>query len=89
MNILELLFNLVVVVWLVVLTLNKPKTGKTGEHGIPGVPGPKGDKGASAYNIAVSNGFIGTEKEWLESLKVKPAQRRTSNGKKSTKSTTT
>lgn len=88
MNILELLFNLGVVVWLVVLTLNKPKTGK---HSIVGVPGPKGAegaKGASAYDIAVSNGFIGTEEEWLESLKVKVTQRRVSNGKKSTKSTT-
>ena len=27
------------------------------------------DYGASAYEIAVANGFIGTEKEWLDSLK--------------------
>lgn len=27
--------------------------------------------GKSAYDIAVENGFIGTEYEWLESLKVK------------------
>lgn len=26
-------------------------------------------QGYSAYEIAVQNGFIGTEKEWLESLK--------------------
>lgn len=32
--------------------------------------GPKGDPGKSAYEIAVKNGFIGTEQEWLESLKV-------------------
>lgn len=25
--------------------------------------------GESAYNIAVKNGFVGTEQEWLESLK--------------------
>lgn len=28
--------------------------------------------GYSAYEIAVQNGFKGTEKEWLESLKYKP-----------------
>jgi hypothetical protein len=28
-----------------------------------------GSPGASAYQIALSNGFIGTEEEWLESLK--------------------
>lgn len=38
------------------------------------VPGPKGEPGKdgtdgkSAYQIAVDNGFIGTEQEWLESL---------------------
>jgi hypothetical protein len=31
--------------------------------------GPAGADGASAYQIAVSNGFVGTELEWLESLK--------------------
>lgn len=30
----------------------------------------KGDKGDSAYDIAVKNGYEGTESEWLESLKV-------------------
>lgn len=35
-----------------------------GEEG-DGVPGPAG---ASAYEIAVQNGFVGTEEEWLESL---------------------
>ena len=29
----------------------------------------KGDRGYSAYEIAVQNGFEGTEEEWLESLK--------------------
>lgn len=33
------------------------------------VAGEKGDPGASAYEIAVSNGFTGTETEWLASLK--------------------
>lgn len=29
----------------------------------------EGAPGKSAYEIAVENGFVGTEKEWLESLK--------------------
>ena len=29
----------------------------------------KGDPGKSAYQIAVDHGFVGTEEEWLESLK--------------------
>lgn len=29
-------------------------------------------RGLSAYEIAVKNGFEGTEEEWLESLKYKP-----------------
>lgn len=30
--------------------------------------GPKGDPGESAYQVAVDNGFVGTEEEWLASL---------------------
>lgn len=30
--------------------------------------GPPGDDGASAYEVAVANGFEGTEQEWLDSL---------------------
>ena len=33
-----------------------------------GIPGPKGNDGDSAYDIAVANGFVGTEQEWLDSL---------------------
>ena len=29
----------------------------------------KGETGDSAYQVAVNNGFVGTEEEWLESLK--------------------
>lgn len=86
MNILELLFNAGIVIWLVVLTLMKTRPGKNGP---PGPMGSKGDAGLSAYEISVSSGFIGTEKEWLETLKVKPTQRRANNVKKSTKSSTT
>lgn len=31
----------------------------------------KGDPGDSAYDVAVANGFEGTEQEWLDSLKGK------------------
>jgi hypothetical protein len=59
-------------------------TGERGPPGADGAPGPKGDTGdqgppgndgadgASAYDIAVSNGFEGTEEEWLLSLKGDP-----------------
>lgn len=46
-----------------------------GEQGIPGLPGETGQigetgkDGLSAYQIALSNGFVGIEKEWLTSLK--------------------
>lgn len=36
------------------------------------VSGGGGGAGASAYDIAVENGFEGTEEEWLESLKGEP-----------------
>lgn len=35
---------------------------------IAGPPGPKGEDGASAYQIALDNGYTGTEPEWLASL---------------------
>lgn len=31
-------------------------------------PGAKGEQGDSAYQVAVNNGFVGTEQEWLDSL---------------------
>ena len=44
--------------------------GKEGKEGKPG------ERGESAYEIAVRNGFKGTESQWLESLKseLKPAR---------------
>lgn len=36
--------------------------------GIPGPAEPAGADGDSAYQVAVNNGFIGTEEAWLESL---------------------
>ena len=32
------------------------------------VDGDAGADGASAYDVAVANGFVGTEQEWLDSL---------------------
>lgn len=40
-----------------------------GGESTPGPEGPKGDPGDSAYQVAVDNGFKGTEAEWLASLK--------------------
>lgn len=37
-------------------------------QGVRGERGPKGDTGYSAYEIAVKNGFTGTEQEWLDNL---------------------
>lgn len=43
-----------------------PKGGCSSEEG-----GSSGKDGLSAYEVAVANGFSGTEEEWLESLKGK------------------
>lgn len=42
--------------------------GKQGPPGPEGPAGPAGKDGLSAYQIAVQNGFKGTETEWLASL---------------------
>lgn len=39
--------------------------------------GPQGAQGESAYDIAVSNGFVGTELEWLDSLSATNATKTT------------
>lgn len=39
-----------------------------GSGGGAGTPGPRGPEGDSAYDVAVANGFEGTEQEWLDSL---------------------
>ena len=39
------------------------------DDGLIGGGGGTGTNGKSAYEIAVDNGFVGTETEWLESLK--------------------
>lgn len=43
--------------------------GRDGRDGTPGKNGENGRDGKSAYEVAVDNGFVGTEQEWLESLK--------------------
>lgn len=57
---------------------DKGDTGLPGPKGADGPAGPKGDKGdtgergqdgKSAYQIAVANGYVGDEAQWLESLK--------------------
>lgn len=37
--------------------------------GPQGIPGPQGATGDNAYQLAVANGFVGTQPEWLLSLK--------------------
>lgn len=53
----------------------KGDTGATGATGADGFPGAKGERGQdgengkSAYEIAVVNGYVGNEEQWLASLK--------------------
>ena len=42
--------------------------GSDGTDGASGPPGADGADGLSAYEIAIQNGFVGTEAEWLASL---------------------
>ncbi|GLP64305.1 hypothetical protein TUSST3_09250 [Streptomyces sp. TUS-ST3] len=46
----------------------KGDQGDQGPAGTDGAPGTPGDDGLSAYEIAVADGFTGTEAEWLASL---------------------
>lgn len=43
--------------------------GGTGSAGSKGDKGDKGDAGLSAYQVAVQNGYTGTEAVWLTTLK--------------------
>lgn len=43
--------------------------GAPGTDGDDGAPGADGDDGLSAYEVAVANGFVGSEAAWLLSLK--------------------
>ena len=46
----------------------KGDTGDTGPQGATGPAGATGADGDSAYQVAVTNGFVGTEAQWLASL---------------------
>lgn len=48
---------------------NQGPQGEAGAAGADGVDGADGADGESAYDIAVGNGFEGTELEWIASLK--------------------
>ena len=43
--------------------------GRDGKDGLNGVNGTNGTNGLSAYQVAVANGFVGTEQAWLDSIK--------------------
>ena len=43
--------------------------GDKGDTGSQGPKGDKGDNGKSAYDVAVENGYVGTETSWVASLK--------------------
>lgn len=42
--------------------------GPIGSRGQPGAKGDDGADGKSAYQVAVANGFVGSQTEWLDSL---------------------
>jgi hypothetical protein len=46
----------------------KGDPGDPGPAGADGINGTDGQAGASAYQVAVANGFVGTETQWLASL---------------------
>lgn len=48
------------------ILLGQPTLG-----GMQGPPGTDGQDGASTYEIAVANGFVGTEQDWLDSLEAR------------------
>lgn len=43
--------------------------GDVGPQGPQGIQGEQGPQGLSAYQVAVNNGFSGSESEWIKSLK--------------------
>ena len=42
--------------------------GPVGPIGAQGLPGTNGTNGSSAYQVALTNGFVGSESQWLASL---------------------
>jgi hypothetical protein len=62
----------VVVVEPVIPELVVAPAGAQGLPGDDGEDGTDGVNGMSAYQVAVANGFVGTEDQWLESLQGDP-----------------
>lgn len=56
--------------WLLSLIGAQGPAGADGVDGVgtPGAPGSDGADGKSAFELAVENGFVGTQAEWLSSL---------------------
>ncbi len=50
----------------------KGDQGEKGEKGEKGDQGEPGNNGLSAFDLAVLNGYSGTEREWIESLQSSP-----------------
>ena len=50
----------------------KGDDGPEGPKGATGDPGPAGVPGDSAYQVALNNGFVGSEQQWLDSLQGQP-----------------
>lgn len=54
------------------IVVRAPKSPNVGIASRPdasvGVSALRGEPGLSAYELAVANGFVGTEQEWLDSL---------------------
>ncbi len=46
--------------------------GPKGDRGEAGTPGADGEQGKSAYEVALANGYVGTEADWLATLKGPP-----------------
>lgn len=49
--------------------------GAKGDQGERGLTGERGADGSDAYQVAVRNGFVGSEQAWLESLKGERGER--------------
>jgi hypothetical protein len=68
-----------------VTATNVAQRGPIGIQGTPGADGvgqdgSDGAAGLSAYQVALANGFVGTEAEWLESLRGQDGEDGSSSG---------
>jgi hypothetical protein len=50
------------------VSITRGEKGDPGDPGDPGQPGDPGAPGISAYEVAVANGYSGTQAQWLASL---------------------